>query len=374
MRRTAAHLGRDRGEVPRVLWAFSAWLVGCLLPACAEPMATLELRAEPSSIDGRGRTASIVAIATDPRGRTGQGLVSFSSSEGQLSQSEAELDAYGTARVTYSCLSVTEPSCSGAVEVKAAWQSASGTITEQVHIGVVPPAVVVTPCVKAANKALRYAGTEYVVTPDSPSLHLSDFTVEAWVNFSGVTPANYNTIVAKPLATATKDSFTVWYQFGGLYAGVNPTKPADAIGKTWAPTFGHWYHVAFSFDHATLAERLYLDGALFASGKAASAPTYDDHPFFIGGDTDNEMASGFFVGTIDEVRIWTSVRSPTGIQADLRECTPGAFDGLAAYFAFDEGAGQRVDDLSGNGNTVRLGSTADVDAADPTWIDSTVPY
>lgn len=229
-------------------------------------------------------------------------------------------------------------------------------------------------CVKASNRALRFSGTQYLVAVDSSTLHLSDLTVEAWVSFGGVSSPGYNTIVGKPYGTRTADSFTVWYEAGGLRAGANPTSPSDAIGKAWVPTLGQWYHVAFTYEHATRAQRLYLDGALFASGTAESDPLYDAHPFFIGGDVDFGSPSGFFKGDIDEVRIWTSVRAIEEIGGDLRSCAPGSFDGLAAYFPLDEGAGQAAGDVSGNGNTAQLGESAGPESSDPTWVDSGVPF
>ena len=42
--------------------------------------------------------------------------------------------------------------------------------------------------------------------------------------------------------------------------------------------------------------------------------------------------------------------------------------GLAGLWLLDEGSGQVAHDLSFNGNRGQLGSTPDVDAADPTWV------
>jgi hypothetical protein len=42
--------------------------------------------------------------------------------------------------------------------------------------------------------------------------------------------------------------------------------------------------------------------------------------------------------------------------------------GLVVYYRFDEGSGQMVADLSGNGNGGTLGSTAGADTNDPSWV------
>ncbi len=229
------------------------------------------------------------------------------------------------------------------------------------------------PCTKPLNKALQFAGGQLATAPDSVSLHLSDLTAEAWVNFA--TLANpYQTIIAKPYGAATGDSFTIWYESGGLHAGANPTSVTDAIGYTWAPAIGSWHHVAFTFEKATLAQKLYVDGGLVASGTAASAPVYDTHAFYVGADADFGNPSGFFNGQIDEVRIWTSVRAIADIGGDLRTCIPGSFTGLGGYWPLDEGSGQAAGDVSGNANNAQLGAAAGADAADPVWVDSTVPF
>jgi hypothetical protein len=53
---------------------------------------------------------------------------------------------------------------------------------------------------------------------------------------------------------------------------------------------------------------------------------------------------------------------------------PSPIAGIGAFFSFDEGSGQVVHDLSGNGNTGQLGSSAAVEADDPLWIPSGVPF
>ena len=228
-------------------------------------------------------------------------------------------------------------------------------------------------CTKPLNKALQFAGGQLVTAPDSESLHVNDLTAEAWVSFATI-GGPYQSIIAKPYGTGTGDSFTIWYESGGLHAGASPTSVNDALGYTWAPVLGAWHHVAFTFERATLAQALYVDGALVASGTAPSAPTYDAHPFYIGADVDNGGANGFFNGQIDEVRIWTSVRRIEDIGGDLRTCTPGSFTGLGGYWPLDEGSGQLAADVSGNANNGQLGTTSGVETSDPTWVDSTVPF
>jgi hypothetical protein len=101
---------------------------------CSQTPATLELRVAPNTIDGLGRAAGVTAIATDPQGRVGKGRVRFTAAVGELSQTEVDLDAYGTARVTFLCLTEKDPSCTGTLPVTATWESTSGSLSEEVRI------------------------------------------------------------------------------------------------------------------------------------------------------------------------------------------------------------------------------------------------
>ncbi|HEY2898992.1 MAG TPA: LamG-like jellyroll fold domain-containing protein, partial [Polyangia bacterium] len=102
---------------------------------------------------------------------------------------------------------------------------------------------------------------------------------------------------------------------------------------------------------------------------------YDTHPMLIGADTDNGGVSGFWTGTIDEVRLFSAVRTSAEIWADMHthKLSPtGA--ALVGEWTFDEGAGQTTADQSGAGNTGTLGATNAVETTDPTWAAAGAPY
>ncbi len=230
-----------------------------------------------------------------------------------------------------------------------------------------------TPCTKPGNKAMSFAGAQWVQIPDATSLHPADLTIEAWAKFTGF-PGVDQGIVAKPVGGGSGDSFAMWYEAGKLNAGVNPTSVGDAIGYTFAPVVGTWYQLTFTYDHVSSGQKLYVDGALVATGTTTSAPIYDTHAVIIGGDTDAGNPQGFFQGELDEVKIWDSVRGLDEVGLDVHSCTPGSFTGLRGYWALDEGAGQTTADASGNGNVGTLGDGPASDARDPAWIESTVPF
>ena len=78
----------------------------------------------------------------------------------------------------------------------------------------------------------------------------------------------------------------------------------------------------------------------------------------------------YFNGLIDEVRIWNVARTQDEIQAAMSHHLEGTEEGLVGYWRMDEGSGQMLVDYSYNGNHGQLGSTADVDASDPAWLET----
>lgn len=94
-----------------------------------------------------------------------------------------------------------------------------------------------------------------------------------------------------------KPTFSV--HLSGSYANASAT---EVVLRT-----GTWHHVAGVFDGTEI--RLYVDGMLVAGREAVGMRTGNDHPLYIGADTDNRgRPVSFFDGWIDDVRISVGVR------------------------------------------------------------------
>jgi hypothetical protein len=228
-------------------------------------------------------------------------------------------------------------------------------------------------CPKATNHALSFSGGEQVRIPDSSSMRLTDITIEAWARFAGF-PGQHQVIVAKPFGDDKANSFALWQQGGFLAGGVNPTLVEEAANHAFTPTLGRWYHFAFTYDHQSGTQKLYIDASLVATSTAPAPPKYDAKPTLIGADIDLGAPVGFFEGDIDEVWIWDQVRDAGEIADDKGRCLAPRMSGLSAYYSFDEGSGQRASDGSGNGNHATLGEGSGSDPRDPAWVESDVPF
>ncbi|MFO1484532.1 MAG: LamG-like jellyroll fold domain-containing protein [Verrucomicrobiaceae bacterium] len=152
------------------------------------------------------------------------------------------------------------------------------------------------------------AGT-YLSIPNSSSLRVRTFTIDAWVNFNAL-PSVAGHIFGKALGGGDADSYIMWYQGGALHGYL---EGGPILDYPWSPAFGQWYHVAYSFDGST--QKLYVDGAEVASGANTAVPSYDDHPALIGADYSNGGIAYFFDGKIDEVDLFDHALSGSEINA-----------------------------------------------------------
>ena len=132
-----------------------------------------------------------------------------------------------------------------------------------------------------------------------------------------------------------------------------PVFAVRANGKVGAVTartqvLGRWAHLA-----AVMTEKgelkLYVDGRIAATGKAPSIITADPaEAMEIGADEGSTVAESVpFTGSIDEVRIYSGVRSLKQIGESAKGQEAADREGLVLAFGFEDG---KASDASGNRN------------------------
>ena len=142
-----------------------------------------------------------------------------------------------------------------------------------------------------------------------------------------------------------------------------------------------WHHVAVARKSSgDLA--LYIDGERRASCEGTGVPSSNNFQDLSIGCTFGiigpppggvEPPTWFFPGQIDEPAMWNVALSNAEIADIYNVGVDPRSAGLVGYWAFDEGAGQVVVDLSPANNHGFLGERDDPDSADPQWIhDETV--
>lgn len=123
-----------------------------------------------------------------------------------------------------------------------------------------------------------------------------------------------------------------------------------------------WIHIAVVWD-ATTGERIYYqDGEVVASDNAASGSVSLNSGCYVGKSYDD---SRWLPGEISELRIWNIQRTQEQIASSMYTVDPTT-PGLLAYWKFNEGSGNVINDATGNGTNLTGEGT-------PTWVNVELP-
>jgi hypothetical protein len=211
---------------------------------------------------------------------------------------------------------------------------------------------------EATNRtALLLDGTDDYVDGTAIGLAASSFTLEAW---------------ARRGSTDTGDIIFAQgtnLDYAGLHVGFLTSNLFhfgfynDDFATVATYTDTDWHHWAVTYDFASGARAIYRDGVLVASNSATHAYS-GTGSLRLGGQPWDPAVQ--FHGTLDEVRVWTTVRSAGDIAANYSKRLTGAESGLATYWRFDEGTGTSAQDASSGGHTGTL-------VNGPTWTTASAP-
>jgi Concanavalin A-like lectin/glucanases superfamily/Calcineurin-like phosphoesterase len=155
------------------------------------------------------------------------------------------------------------------------------------------------------------SGSNYADINNSSSLQLLNFSVAAWFQTaSSDSTSNVTYIVNKggmgSDSNGTNMNYGLWMTKGGkVQTGFESTAGKDHfITSSSRYDDGRWHYAVATYDGSKL--RLYIDGFLVAS-RLALGMTPDSSsilPVRIGANS--LVLDGFFIGNIDEIRIWNT--------------------------------------------------------------------
>lgn len=194
-----------------------------------------------------------------------------------------------------------------------------------------------------SSGALNFDGVDdYVETGVAATeLGQGDFTIEAWIKTTGfsqgiVTCLNNNTSWDSGEKAFYLDALGI-----PTFVGFNNNY---IIGNI-AVNDGQWHHVAVVWDYASGTSGtgyIYVDGVNHTSISTYAANVNNLGTFKIGQGNYNNYtpeAPNNFSGLIDDVRIWSVVRSQALISGNMNSCLTGSESGLKSYYRFEDGAG-----------------------------------
>ncbi len=180
---------------------------------------------------------------------------------------------------------------------------------------------------------------------------LNTITVEAWVNTStntglGVIVGNYansNQSEMQFLLRRDINNYSFWIS--------GSTSVFKVVNATNAVVMNTWQHVVGVWNGSDL--KIYVNGILMGTttGVTESSFASTTNSIMIG---NNQAGTGAerFTGSIDEVRIWNSVKTIEEINGSKNCELGGTESGLIAYYKFNQGV-----DLANNSGVTTLNAT-----------------
>lgn len=241
--------------------------------------------------------------------------------------------------------------------------------------------VVLLAVMNASTQSLLFDGsTNYVQLGNVSPLQLTAFTLEAWIRPAGAgKTANTGLggvdafpIVTKGRGEDDSPSNLNMNYFLGLRSdyklvadfeeSAGRNRPVN--GKSVIP-LNTWTHVAVTYDPESAIWRMYVNGVQDTAidlGSNIYPANGSIQPAAIASALNSKsVAQGFFYGRIDEVRIWSIVRSATAIRDNYKKQLSGG-TGLVARYALNELSGNVAPNsitTTGNGTLI----------SNPKWIN-----
>ena len=158
-----------------------------------------------------------------------------------------------------------------------------------------------------------------------------------------------NTIVAKTL-WSFEYSHGWTFRYGSANRSLN-FNMGGGEGVNWINciadnvlTLNTWQHVAATYDGTNI--KIYVNGIQVATQSFAGGVTNADEDLCIG-TINNPADMRYMTGKIDEVRIWSAVRTAEEISDNVHHSVTSS--NLVAYYKMDGGSGTVFTDDSGNG-------------------------
>jgi hypothetical protein len=239
------------------------------------------------------------------------------------------------------------------------------------------------------HKSIRFTDTSYVDLGNAASLHLTNFTVEAWIKIEGYASTTQSgspggqsglvPIITKGRAEQELASVDVNYFLSYRLSDMklvadfedNATSLNHSVTSAATLPMNAWVHVGASFDVASQKWRLFIDNnpaeVFTLTGGPFTPQSLSDVGACIGSTLNSAggIRQGFFNGRIDEVRIWNTAL--TALDPGELATTPA---NLVGRWAFDEGTGNFVSNAVSGGASGNLVNKTEwvsgFNVADPT--------
>jgi hypothetical protein len=193
-----------------------------------------------------------------------------------------------------------------------------------------------------------------------------DFTLEAWIKTTdartGATPDFFlgSGLIYADVPGVANDFGTSILNNKFAFGVGNPD---TTILSTTSVNTGQWVHVAATRKMSTGEIQVFVNGTMEISKVVAQTASLTASASMSLGA--NVVDNRYFTGTMDEVRIWSTVRTQVEISSNMHKRMTGSEAGLVGYYRFDQPGADTATDLSS-----KMG---DASLVGPDWAPSDAP-
>ncbi len=217
--------------------------------------------------------------------------------------------------------------------------------------------------------SLDFDGSGDYLDAGEPLLNdLSTFTVSFWINPDNAKTGSLQSLVGQ------NDTFEIFLQ-GGVSTPTlvfwNKTAGGVSI-EVPEISDGEWSHIGIRGDSVAGLVEVFVNGEFVAEGTHVSSVKYDGSDsdsrtknFKVGGYVQDDLAPGYFAGSLDEISIWNISLNDAAMAELTNEKLQGTERGLIGYWNLDEGSGSTLSNRVPSGANLTLND-------DPEWVNSTL--
>ncbi len=216
--------------------------------------------------------------------------------------------------------------------------------------------------------SLEFEGDDYCVIPHFSELDFTtSFTLEAWVYPKST--GGYLRIIDKTESQCCLQySLLLHERLVGADLGVQTVNGYERVnGNQTIPT-NQWSHIAVTYSSGRVC--FYVNGFLNRC-EDTDLTSLNAFPTDLNIGRRLMYDEFYFVGLIDEIRMWNIARTEAEIFGSYSHPLLGIETGLVGYWRFDDGTGDVA--AAVNGNDCQLGSEVGVDENDPAWVENGAP-
>ncbi len=219
--------------------------------------------------------------------------------------------------------------------------SASVTVSNSLICAGLSSSLAVT--TSGSSYGLNFDGIDDFVETGSAitEFGFGDFTIEAWVKTTGTSEGIVVCENGNGVWDAGERALFIDIYGQPVFVGF----ACSYISASIAVNDGNWHHIAVVWDYNSGTSgigKMYVDGADMTGSSTFVVGNSTTGTIKLGAPNNNGYspeAPNFFMGEMDDVRIWNTARSAGQILSNMSSCLTGSESGLVAYYNFEDGPG-----------------------------------